>query len=344
MLFFLRQIRRKLISTDNKVLTYLLYAVGEILLVVVGILIAVNIEDWNEQRKNRELYIAILKEVQKDLLIDVQHIDGTFTEVKNKILQIDHIIRTNPDATEYRADKSLAKVILRFGRPINLDGQAYKKLNQHETPTEFKDLQERINLLITRSKYFVDMAGESVMDIIVEHKDFLMKNTTWFSDVRAYNDDWPLNEEFINYLVEDPIYRNKLTYVGTERLMFLVSNLLGYQLEAVSIYQSINVAVGANPITDPEMSKYFRLDQPAKASLAGLYAHQDDTIQVSIQDGRLYIVDSENTGETLAMLSDNRFRNTFFDVEFDSLGTSLIIYYHVIVEPNSMKEKFNRLP
>ncbi len=36
----------------NKVTTYLLYAIGEIILVVLGILIAVSIDDWNEQRKN----------------------------------------------------------------------------------------------------------------------------------------------------------------------------------------------------------------------------------------------------------------------------------------------------
>ena len=50
MLFLLRQIRRKLL-TENKVTTYLLYAIGEILLVVAGILIAMSIDDWSEQKK-----------------------------------------------------------------------------------------------------------------------------------------------------------------------------------------------------------------------------------------------------------------------------------------------------
>ena len=51
MLFLLRKIRRKLME-KNKFTTYLLYAIGEIVLVVIGILIAVSINNWNQQLKN----------------------------------------------------------------------------------------------------------------------------------------------------------------------------------------------------------------------------------------------------------------------------------------------------
>lgn len=51
MLTFFRRIRKQLME-QKKVSKYLLYAVGEILLVVIGILIAVGINDWNEAKKN----------------------------------------------------------------------------------------------------------------------------------------------------------------------------------------------------------------------------------------------------------------------------------------------------
>lgn len=55
MLFFLRNIRRKMLSRNSRVFSYLLYALGEIFLVVVGILIAVQIDNWNEERiKDKE--------------------------------------------------------------------------------------------------------------------------------------------------------------------------------------------------------------------------------------------------------------------------------------------------
>lgn len=52
MLHFLRQIRQKLILQDN-IKKYLLYALGEILLVVIGILIALQINNWNQDRLDR---------------------------------------------------------------------------------------------------------------------------------------------------------------------------------------------------------------------------------------------------------------------------------------------------
>ena len=62
MLHFFRQIRQRLL-TDNKFSKYLLYAVGEILLVVIGILIALQIDTWNETRKARIQESKIYKEI-----------------------------------------------------------------------------------------------------------------------------------------------------------------------------------------------------------------------------------------------------------------------------------------
>jgi hypothetical protein len=52
MIHFFRKIRQRLL-TKNRFSKYLIYAIGEIVLVVIGILIALQINDWNESRKNR---------------------------------------------------------------------------------------------------------------------------------------------------------------------------------------------------------------------------------------------------------------------------------------------------
>jgi hypothetical protein len=60
---------------NNKLMTYLLYAIGEIILVVVGILIAVNIDDWNESAKERSKEIHYLSNIQADLTSNIDLID-----------------------------------------------------------------------------------------------------------------------------------------------------------------------------------------------------------------------------------------------------------------------------
>jgi len=52
---------------ENKFSKYLLYAIGEIILVVIGILIALSINNWNEIRKYKNLEIVTLIEIQKGL-------------------------------------------------------------------------------------------------------------------------------------------------------------------------------------------------------------------------------------------------------------------------------------
>ena len=66
---FFGKIRQKFLS-ENKLLKYLIYAIGEILLVVVGILIALQINNWSEDQKKLEQQIIILQNIQEDILTD----------------------------------------------------------------------------------------------------------------------------------------------------------------------------------------------------------------------------------------------------------------------------------
>ena len=55
-----RNVRQQL-AAENKVMAYLRYAIGEILLVVIGILIALQINNWNEHRKENVKIKTYLK-------------------------------------------------------------------------------------------------------------------------------------------------------------------------------------------------------------------------------------------------------------------------------------------
>jgi hypothetical protein len=69
MIRFFRIIRQKL-AAENNVAKYLRYAIGEIILVVIGILIALQINNWNENRKERLIEIKYFKNLKHDLQND----------------------------------------------------------------------------------------------------------------------------------------------------------------------------------------------------------------------------------------------------------------------------------
>ncbi|NVJ85106.1 MAG: hypothetical protein HWE15_02315 [Algoriphagus sp.] len=79
MITFFRKIRQKLLS-QNRVTRYLVYAIGEIILVVIGILIALQVNNWNEATKLKRQEIQLLKEMltelrkqQQDFIFNINH-------------------------------------------------------------------------------------------------------------------------------------------------------------------------------------------------------------------------------------------------------------------------------
>jgi hypothetical protein len=69
MINFFRKKRKKM-ADDNKVLKYTRYAIGEIILVVIGILIALSINNWNAENKNRKYEKEILQLINQNLISD----------------------------------------------------------------------------------------------------------------------------------------------------------------------------------------------------------------------------------------------------------------------------------
>ena len=92
MIKFFRHIRRSLIN-QNRMGKYFKYAIGEIILVVIGILIALQINNWNEERSQRKLEQSILLEMKENLLFDLADIrgniarDSTYIKATSKVLK-----------------------------------------------------------------------------------------------------------------------------------------------------------------------------------------------------------------------------------------------------------------
>jgi hypothetical protein len=93
MIKFFRRIRHRLV-TENKFSKYLYYAIGEIVLVVIGILIALQINNWNEGRKELGKGREIMQEIKENLEYNNEEFKKEIKEEQSVINSID-IVREN---------------------------------------------------------------------------------------------------------------------------------------------------------------------------------------------------------------------------------------------------------
>jgi Family of unknown function (DUF6090) len=85
MIKFFRKIRQNLLM-ENKTGKYLKYAIGEIILVIVGILIAVQINEWNENRISQLRIDSRLINLTKDLETEIKEMSGILKASKSRII------------------------------------------------------------------------------------------------------------------------------------------------------------------------------------------------------------------------------------------------------------------
>ncbi|PTM09613.1 MAG: hypothetical protein DA407_05450 [Bacteroidetes bacterium] len=87
---------------QNKTGKYFKYAIGEIVLVVIGILIALQINNWNEARKSKAFEQEMLKQIQTNLISDKTTLSEIIKNNTNAILSSKKVL--NLDQSEIDAD------------------------------------------------------------------------------------------------------------------------------------------------------------------------------------------------------------------------------------------------
>ena len=83
---------RKQLASENKVMAYLRYAIGEIFLVVIGILIALQVNNWNEKRKDANFEHEILALIDQNLEQDSVYLSSELSNTKLAIHLTDRLL------------------------------------------------------------------------------------------------------------------------------------------------------------------------------------------------------------------------------------------------------------
>ncbi|SDR94860.1 hypothetical protein SAMN04515667_1059 [Formosa sp. Hel1_31_208] len=209
MIKFFRKIRYNLME-ENKTGKYFKYAIGEIILVVIGILIALQINNWNENRINSNKETAILSNIHK--------------EFKQNKKQLDSVI-----GQHQLAHSSCAKIISLFPikskpEPAVLDSLAGHLWWSYGGVT-FNPSQTSISALASTSSFDI-IQNETLRDLLISWNDLITDYQE--EELRSSNHTWDQYDPYMskhfdwNFNFKDE--RNKFKALQTLEFEFLVKS------------------------------------------------------------------------------------------------------------------------
>ena len=223
MIKFFRKIRQNLLS-ENKFSKYLIYAIGEIVLVVIGILIALQINTWNEEKKSSNIELELLKNLNRDLDIDIVNFESkirvdSLIMVSNKNLMIAF---KNKDKERIINSRSAASSIATSLSSINRADIFYPQKSAYES------LKSQGIQLITNDSLrqniinLYDYRYQTVSDFLKFQWEGINQTNHYLIDHLETNiDDFNKTPNNIDKLINDREFYNFLSHIYFENIVAL---------------------------------------------------------------------------------------------------------------------------
>ncbi|WP_299336626.1 DUF6090 family protein [uncultured Psychroserpens sp.] len=197
------------LQKGSRLTKYITYALGEILLVVIGILIALwinNKQATNADQRELDRIIAVVKsDLDKDLIEA-----NLMLKESEKPYQLITKILYNSKFQDSIRDCLECRYLLTQTRLPNFNSKGYELLSKFnkDVKTSNKLSDSILNFYSTYNKAFFDIQNKIILDEVVENMKFLRNNFSWFSEFYIGTN---CNSDCLDYF-ESSDYINRLTY------------------------------------------------------------------------------------------------------------------------------------
>ncbi len=193
MIKFFRKIRQNLISED-KTVKYLKYAFGEIILVVIGILIALQINNWNEKKSNINQAKEHLKTIKLNLQDDIKQADNLLSETQTTIDYANDFLEQFKTLKHVDNNVQMYLIYMMFERNMEINESGINALvNSNGMSFIDKELQTKI---LNYYRYIEQLKSRELnanTEIKTMYEPYVKENYYWI-----YNktNPWPRQSEF----------------------------------------------------------------------------------------------------------------------------------------------------
>ena len=116
MIRFFRTIRHNLMD-ENKTVKYLKYALGEFILVVLGILVALQINTWNEGRKLQQQRVELIENLKIDFHTNIRRLNESLSKSQDVLENQDKLLKVIYN-NGHMSVAELRSMVGQFGRAV----------------------------------------------------------------------------------------------------------------------------------------------------------------------------------------------------------------------------------
>jgi hypothetical protein len=220
MIKFFRKIRQQLL-TENKFSKYLMYAIGEIVLVMIGILLALQVNNWNNENAERDREINILTEMIRNLNMNVNQFSAEIVKQDSIIRNIDVIMNQIKNNIPYHDSLGYKYASVAWTEEFNYANSAFETLKSTGLDLVSSDsLRENIintfNVRYLRLDDLVDKVGRAeyaeLSTLYIRHIEFDKKGKATINDFDILKKD----NEFTNMLSGRRVWKLDLIYIFKE--------------------------------------------------------------------------------------------------------------------------------
>ena len=236
MIKFFRKIRHQLLS-ENKFSKYLVYAIGEIILVVIGILIALGINNWNSERLLKKAAYQNLKVISINIEKDINQLQKSISFMDSAISYADKLNNTFQGNNSINKKTIFYLLELVIETNFDLNTNTLEALNQRgELNSLDEKLQQQIATYYSSLQKVIEREKISNDFIKMELQPYLIKNYSYAILNKA--NPWPTLQEYLKNDQREVQTINKSDFMedtSLEGLVFARFYQIKYQKEAYEL-------------------------------------------------------------------------------------------------------------
>jgi hypothetical protein len=233
MIPFFRKIRYRL-SKDNKFFQYSRYAIGEIVLVVIGILIALQINNWNERKKLEKRTNLLFEKTQKELKYNIERCNSIIRYYRRKDLLLYNVLNRKVTYDDYKKNGKYKHLIGQY-RNANLVTEAFNTMIENNV--EYSSKQDSV---ISNLRGLYGLQKKDVDRDEIETYSLVNSFLTKIRDTKSWYGLDEVTDQEINYYLKDSFYYNNVKHFELIAYKNHLLKLAHFKIRATTIHKEIS--------------------------------------------------------------------------------------------------------